>query len=320
MKTIIDCVKKGVLSPIYKAYGITNLSRIISLCAVLVIVLLPSLYAESQEPPNPSPPDINDCTHIEIQYLPSTLEYSFFTDEEKELLSPEETEYIQSLGTIIADDEKGLKIFSSVIGSSSYIGDVNGTSRQINNIYVVCYREEEYLTSFTIRGSYIETEEKHLFKYNENLLWFSLRTLTPQILPYELRLQCARNLQYLNFWFIMRDFLGVENPYPMPSEWCDVFMMDNQNIDYAEYKYSTINPLRCPSVRQSHYAMNPDCDPNSPPDTVLLFETKTGWNQHGGPELFTFDNHDPKGGCVLLNDGTVKFIRTEEELHSLRWK
>ena len=52
-------------------------------------------------------------------------------------------------------------------------------------------------------------------------------------------------------------------------------------------------------------------------------------------DLFTFDNHDPKrlapivlpspqrssgGGCVLLNDGTVKFIRTEEELHALRWK
>jgi hypothetical protein len=35
-----------------------------------------------------------------------------------------------------------------------------------------------------------------------------------------------------------------------------------------------------------------------------------------GPDLFTFDNHDPKGGCVLLNDGTVKFIRTKEEAES----
>ena len=52
---------------------------------------------------------------------------------------------------------------------------------------------------------------------------------------------------------------------------------------------------------------------------VLLFETKAGWNQHGGPELFTFDNHDPHGGLVVLNDGTVKFIRTEEELKQLRW-
>jgi hypothetical protein len=81
--------------------------------------------------------------------------------------------------------------------------------------------------------------------------------------------------------------------------------------------------------------MNPNCKPNSPPDMVLLFETKAGttlrssdasslrstsWNQHGCPELFTFDNHNPRGGCVLLNDGTVKFIRTEKELNQLCWK
>jgi hypothetical protein len=77
-----------------------------------------------------------------------------------------------------------------------------------------------------------------------------------------------------------------------------------------------------PNIQEGcwHYATNRYCAPNSPPDTVLLFETKAGWNQHGGPELFTFDNHDPKGGCVLLNDGTVKFIRTEAELGALRWK
>ena len=69
-----------------------------------------------------------------------------------------------------------------------------------------------------------------------------------------------------------------------------------------------------------HYAMNPNCKPASPADMVLLFETRVGWNQHGGPEVFTFDNHDPKGGCILLNDGTVKFIRTKEELQQLRWK
>jgi hypothetical protein len=37
-------------------------------------------------------------------------------------------------------------------------------------------------------------------------------------------------------------------------------------------------------------------------------------------ELFTFDNHDPRDGLVLLNDRKVKFIRTEEELKRLRWK
>ena len=36
--------------------------------------------------------------------------------------------------------------------------------------------------------------------------------------------------------------------------------------------------------------------------------------------FLTFENHDPKGDCVLLNNGTVKFIRTEEELQKLKWK
>jgi hypothetical protein len=66
--------------------------------------------------------------------------------------------------------------------------------------------------------------------------------------------------------------------------------------------------------------MNRACGPKSPRDVVLLFESRAGWNQCGGPELFTFDNHDPKGGCVMLNNGEVKFIRTEEELKQLRWK
>ncbi len=80
--------------------------------------------------------------------------------------------------------------------------------------------------------------------------------------------------------------------------------------------------FRCPAAGEAkcHYAMNPHCEPNSPPDTVLLFETEGGWNQHGGPELFTFDHHEPRGGCVMLNDATVIFIRTEEELQQLRWK
>lgn len=83
-----------------------------------------------------------------------------------------------------------------------------------------------------------------------------------------------------------------------------------------------MKPYKCPSAGygECHYAMNPNCKLESPPNMVLLFETKGGWNQQGGPELFTFNNHDPRGGCVLLNDGTVKFIRTTEELQQLRWK
>lgn len=107
---------------------------------------------------------------------------------------------------------------------------------------------------------------------------------------------------------------NVEYMYPDPADWCDA-------IEFV-YTKSNTNLFKCPSTGEGNcnYAMNPNCIFDSPNDMVLLFETKDGWNQHGGPELFNFDNHDPKGGCVLFNDGTVKFIRTEEELNSLRWK
>ena len=89
-----------------------------------------------------------------------------------------------------------------------------------------------------------------------------------------------------------------------------------------EYVRLFLRRFQCPAAGEGkcHYAANPNCILDSPADTVFLFETKAGWNQHGGAELFTFDHHDPKGGCVLLNDGTAKFIRTREELQQLRWK
>ena len=122
---------------------------------------------------------------------------------------------------------------------------------------------------------------------------------------------------------LLRDSINLV--YPVPPSWCDamgrafagMIVGSKRREDNIKMKVHV-----CPSVGKgmSTYAMNPNCRYESPPDMVLLFETKAGWNQHGGPELFTFDNHDPKGGCVLLNDGTVKFIRTKEELQKLRWK
>lgn len=48
--------------------------------------------------------------------------------------------------------------------------------------------------------------------------------------------------------------------------------------------------------------------------------TMTGNQHEKKSRIGIVDNHDPKNDFVLLNDGTVKFIRTEEELHQLRWK
>jgi prepilin-type processing-associated H-X9-DG protein len=54
-------------------------------------------------------------------------------------------------------------------------------------------------------------------------------------------------------------------------------------------------------------------------DVVLLFETKGSWNQYGGPEILTTENHGGKGCNVLFNDGSVRFVKTEE-LGMLRWR
>jgi len=146
----------------------------------------------------------------------------------------------------------------------------------------------------------------------------NIERMTPEVRPFTLRAGCAQNLSRLKsrFRFYTRD----ARQYPSAGEWCDIIVRHWRAWGYVDDHI--FEPFICPGAGEgrSHYAMNPNCEPNSPMDTVLLFETKTGWNQHGGPELFTFDNHDPRGGLVLLNDGTVKFIRTEEELKQLRWK
>ncbi len=68
-----------------------------------------------------------------------------------------------------------------------------------------------------------------------------------------------------------------------------------------------------------HFAMNPDCKLYSPQDTVLLFEAKGGWNQHGGPEILTTEYHKGKGCYVFFNDGHTEFVRPED-IGKLKWK
>ena len=99
--------------------------------------------------------------------------------------------------------------------------------------------------------------------------------------------------------------------YPAASKWCDLIVE----------QYGT-RPRRfyCPSSaeHQNPFAMNPNCEPNSPPDTVLLFETKGGWNQFGGAEILTTENHKGKGCNILFNDGHTKFVKPEE-FDKLNW-
>jgi hypothetical protein len=243
------------------------------------------------------------------------LEYFFPYTGQQSLLSPEETEYLQSEKTIVLDDPKYIK---------SFVHEVNkgipstGIVRERSKAHVFCYHDGKRLKSF-----HIYNNESIVIK-GERFIYFkgfpSLKMFIPQIQPIELRILCADNLRDLGSWLgLYYKIEKFENAYPPPNEWCDAIIRTYKSVGELR---KDAKPLKCPSIPKGkcHYAMNPNYKPDSPGDMVLLFETKAGWNQHGGVELFTFDNHEPKGGCVLLNDGTVKFIRTKEELRQLRWK
>jgi competence protein ComGC len=98
--------------------------------------------------------------------------------------------------------------------------------------------------------------------------------------------------------------------YPTADKWCDLL----------KPYYKDERTLICPSVEQEqrHYAINPQAEPNSPSDVVLLFETKGGPNQSGGVELLTTDNHCKKGCNILFNDGSARFVPIED-IKNLRW-
>ena len=46
---------------------------------------------------------------------------------------------------------------------------------------------------------------------------------------------------------------------------------------------------------------------------------KLRWNQFGGPEILTTENHNGRGCFILFNDGRVEFVKPER-LGELRWK
>jgi prepilin-type processing-associated H-X9-DG protein len=57
---------------------------------------------------------------------------------------------------------------------------------------------------------------------------------------------------------------------------------------------------------------------SAPADMVLLFETTDGWNQSGGPEILSTENHQGDGCNVVFNDGHSKFVKSED-LEDLKW-
>jgi hypothetical protein len=268
----------------------------------------------AQQAVHPSPPDLTGCTRIEAKYYPSTR-WSLDLAGGDSILSSEESRYVDSLDKIVIEDPNRIENLAEHLRSGSYEGSGYIISME-RNLDVVCYRGEEGLTSFAQYGRAIRTQDGHWFRYKSDPM--------PNIDPPELHALYLRGTCVINLYrmgYELRTMAREGIAWPAPDEWCDV-LPRRRLVGNPGAAERIAREFVCPGGGEGkcHYAMNPACKPGSPPDIVLLLETKAGWNQHGEPDLFTFDNHDPKGGCVLLNDGTVKFIRTEEELKQLRWK
>ncbi|MCH8119677.1 MAG: DUF4190 domain-containing protein [Planctomycetes bacterium] len=132
-----------------------------------------------------------------------------------------------------------------------------------------------------------------------------------------IKLVCGTNLSGLGkAMFVYANDFGDE--FPTPDKWCDLL------IEYAEM---TPKHFVCPTSQakegQNSYAMNKNVAGKKrsglPLDVVLLFESdKPNWNQVGGPELLTTENHKGKGCNVLFVDFHVEFVKTER-LGKLKW-
>jgi hypothetical protein len=318
------------MGPTYKDDGAGSSARalrrivLVALCIALTIAALnvaPWLWRGQL--PRPLPPDLSNCTRIEIRYFPTILGYPVWRSEaEKDLLTPEEVQHVEALLQLVVDDPERISEFAEMVASGSYAGVQSGAPSTKTVASVLCYTSDRPPIRLRLYGtSRLTTEDNRIFSYRAPLGILtrisSQVTSSQRLQQIRSRIQCARNLDYL-----YSGLRGFERHvvYPSPSTWCDTIL--NRYLDQALTERLVRKCFECPAAREGscNYGMNPSCKPDSLPETVLLFEIRHGWNRYNGPGLFAFDNHNPKGGCVLLNDGTVKFIRTEEELGLLRWK
>ena len=122
---------------------------------------------------------------------------------------------------------------------------------------------------------------------------------------------CEKNLRIVSqaVWAYVENNGGK---FPTADKWCSL-LVKNTGLRRGRFI--------CKSAKWglSNYAINPGAIPTSPQNMVLLFETKGGWNQAGGPELLTVDNHKGQGCNVMFVNGYVGFVETRW-VEALKWK
>ena len=127
------------------------------------------------------------------------------------------------------------------------------------------------------------------------------------------RMVCGTNMSGLGRAMLI--YNNDHDSLPTSSKWCDL-LIEHSDVDPAMFLCKGAIEGPC------NYAMNKNVENfdtgNAPHDMVALFETRPGWNQVGGPEILTTDNHQGEGCNVLFIDNSVRFIKTRD-LDKLKW-
>lgn len=125
----------------------------------------------------------------------------------------------------------------------------------------------------------------------------------------ENRIFCKGNMYELSsgIWLYAQD----HNEYPTADNWCDLLIE-------GEYARERLFKCRGGKKGRCSYAINPNAEPSSPNDVVLIFETKGGWNQFGGLESLSTNNHQGRGAFITFNDIRTQFIKPEQ-FGELKW-
>ncbi len=107
-------------------------------------------------------------------------------------------------------------------------------------------------------------------------------------------------------YMVFTDYAEKNNgQWPEASKWCDIAYEGNNNRVYKECDFS-LNSYAVPAGNKM------------PGNMVLLFQSRTGWNQTGGQELLVENPH--RGYiCVLFGDGHAELVKIKDVPY-LRWK
>jgi prepilin-type processing-associated H-X9-DG protein len=105
------------------------------------------------------------------------------------------------------------------------------------------------------------------------------------------------------------------NHFPHAATWCD----DIKSTVGSEKVF------KCPAVDANgrcDYAFNTKLDgideSKVAPNTVMIFESNSGWNANGGSELMISASRHARMFVVAFADGSVQQVR-ESQLSTLRW-